>query len=51
MELTCVPNDEKVLDADLLQQEFSELVDIRFPLKITTNDLIFMVDYNGAFYF
>ena len=51
MELTCVPNDEKVLDADLLQPEFSELVDIRFPLKITTNDLIFMVDYNGAFYF
>ena len=51
VELTCVPNDEKVLDADRLQQEFSELVDIRFPLEITTNDLIFMVDYNGAFYF
>ena len=50
MELTCVPNDEKVIDAGLLQKE-SGLVDIRFPLEITTNDLICMVDYNGAFYF
>ena len=51
VELTCIPHDEKVLDADLLQQEFSELSDVRFPLEITVNELIFMVDYNGAFYF
>ena len=51
VELTCVPNDENILDANLLQQEFIGLVEIKFPLEITVSDLIFMVDYNGAFYF
>ena len=51
VELTCVPHDEKVLDANLLQQEFSVLDEIRFPWEITVNGLLFMVDYNGAFYF